>query len=127
MKIVFIAGPYIGDGRLETIERNIRSAEEYAVALANRRIGFFCPHLHTHHFGSKADADETFYHRLDFHFLMRADGILMMPEWRTSGGARRERDWAIAKGLPVFYPQSPHDMRDIVAWNESAVYKMEAE
>jgi predicted methyltransferase MtxX (methanogen marker protein 4) len=49
LKIVVIAGPYIGDGRLETIERNIREAELYAVALANRGIGFFCPHLHTHH------------------------------------------------------------------------------
>ena len=35
MKIVFIAGPYTGDGTFEAIERNIREAEKYQIALAN--------------------------------------------------------------------------------------------
>jgi hypothetical protein len=123
LKIVFIAGPYIGDGRVETIERNIREAESYAVALANRGVGFFCPHLHTHHFGTKALAEESFYHALDFHFLTTADAILLTPRWRTSSGARRERAWAFAKGLPMFYPQTPDDMQAITDWNDRAIYR----
>jgi len=43
MKIVFIAGPYTGDGTFESIERNIREAEKYQIALANKEIGFFAP------------------------------------------------------------------------------------
>ena len=31
MKIVFIAGPYSGDGTFEAIERNIREAEKYQI------------------------------------------------------------------------------------------------
>jgi hypothetical protein len=122
LKIVFIAGPYIGDGSIETIESNIREAEAYAIALANHGIGFFCPHLHTHHFGTKANADETFYHQLDFHFLTQADGILLTPRWNTSSGAKRERDWAMAKGLPLFYPKSPEHMNELIAWNDRAAY-----
>ena len=111
MKIVFIAGPYIGDGRVDTIEANIREAESYAIALANAGIGFFCPHLHTHHFGTKARADETIYHALDFHFLTHADAVLFTPRWHTSSGARRERAWAIAKDLPLFYRIHPRPSR----------------
>ena len=123
MKLVFIAGPYIGDGTTETIERNIREAESYAIALANACIGFFCPHLHTHHFGTKAQADETFYHALDFHFLTHADAVLFTPRWHTSSGAKRERAWAVAKGLPLFYPASPDAIEDIVMWATRAEYR----
>jgi hypothetical protein len=124
IKIVFIAGPYIGDGTPAVIAANIKEAESYAVALANHGIGFFCPHLHTHHFETKARAEETFYHALDFHFLTHADAILLTPRWQSSSGARRERDWALAKGLPVFYPDSPspQDMYEIVVWNGTARY-----
>ena len=70
MKIVFIAGPYIGDGTYESIEKNIRKAEKYQIALASQRIGFFCSHNHTEHLGEKgADAPEQFYYELDLHFL----------------------------------------------------------
>ncbi len=117
LKIVFIAGPYIGDGSVEAIEANIRDAEQYAVALANAGIGFFCPHLHTEHFGTKATAGEPFYHRLDYQFLLRSDAALFTPSWQSSSGARREHDWAIWKSLPVFYPKSPRDYDAILAWN----------
>jgi hypothetical protein len=125
MKIVFIAGPYIGDGRAETIEANIREAESFAIALANAHIGFFCPHLHTQHFGAKANAPETFFHALDFQFLSYADAVLLTPRWRTSSGASREREWAIAKGLPLFYPKSPADVKDVSAWATHAEYRHE--
>ena len=87
MKIVFIAGPYTGDGTFEAIERNIREAEKYQIALANREVGFFCPHNHTAHFSGKKGATppEKFYYDLDFQFLMRAaDAVLAMPNWGKS-------------------------------------------
>jgi hypothetical protein len=54
-----------------------------------------------------ANLDEIFYHQLDFHFLTCANAILLTPRWQTSTGARRERGWAIARGLPLFYPKLP--------------------
>ena len=64
MKIVFVAGPYTGDGKVETIERNIREAEKYQIALAEKQIGFFCAHNHTEHFSTKKGvcAPEDFYY-----------------------------------------------------------------
>lgn len=42
MKIVFIAGPYFGNGDKSKIQENIRNAERFQIALANAGIGFFC-------------------------------------------------------------------------------------
>lgn len=119
MKIIFIAGPYTGDGSRESIEKNIREAEKYQIALANRQIGFFCSHGHTEHFssGKGATAPEKFYYDLGMHFLERAtDAVLAMPGWETSVGASREVEYVKQKGLPIFYPKNPGDIQDIIEW-----------
>lgn len=117
LNVVFIAGPYIGDGSIKAIEANVREAELYAIALANAGIGFFCPHLHTEHFGTKAEAGEPFYHRLDFQHLVRSDAVLFTPRWKSSSGARREFAWATWRNMPIFFPSSPKDIAKIVRWN----------
>ena len=119
MKIIFIAGPYTGDGSYESIEKNIREAEKYQIALANNQIGFFCPHNHTEHFSSKkgAQAPEQFYYDLDFHYLTYvADAVLALPNWEKSWGAKKEIEWAKKKGMKIFYPKDLSDIKDIVEW-----------
>lgn len=118
MKIVFIAGPYTGNGTTESIERNIREAEKYQIALANKEIGFFCPHNHTEHFGQKgATPPEKFYYDLDFEFLTRmADAVLAIPGWENSWGAKREIAWAKEKDMKIFYPKHLKDIEDIINW-----------
>lgn len=122
MKIVFIAGPYTGDGTVESVEKNIREAEKYQIALANSQIGFFCPHNHTEHFSTKkgATAPEDFYYELDFEILKKAaDAVLAIPGWENSWGAKREVEWAQKNGLSVFFPKDPKDIEDIVKWAKS--------
>lgn len=114
MKLIFIGGPYFGDGKRETIEANIREAEKYAIALANRGIFFFCPHLHTGHFGEKAKQGEDFYKALDFHILEKSDALLAMPRWRESSGARAEVQRSGERGIKIFFPLSP-DEEDVFA------------
>ena len=119
MKIVFIAGPYTGDGSYESIEKNIREAEKYQIALANNQIGFFCPHNHTEHFGPHkgVTAPEQFYYDLDFEFLMRmADAVLAIPGWENSWGTKREIAWAKKHSMTIFYPKNPSDISEIMAW-----------
>jgi hypothetical protein len=120
MKIVYIAGPYIGDGTVKSIEINIREAEKYQIALANKQIGFFCAHNHTEHFGNKAEkASEKFYHELDMQFLKRvADAVLAVPNWKSSSGARKEVEWAQESNLPIFFPKSTDDIEEIIKWNK---------
>ena len=117
MKIVFIAGPYFSGGDPKKIEENIRHAERYQVALANRGIGFFCPHNHTEHFEVKANAPESFYYELDMIFLERVcDALLAIPGWENSKGARREVECAKRMGLKVFYPSSLEDLDEVEMW-----------
>ena len=128
-QLVFIAGPYFGDGKYETIEANVKEAERYAIALANRGVFFFCPHIHTSHFGYKAKNKdgENYYKALDFVYLKMCKGILMMPRWKESSGARDEHEWAMGNNLNIFYPKSPNDneVMDILEkwakWLESKV------
>jgi hypothetical protein len=120
MKIVFIAGPLTtgGDGSREYIEKNIKSAEEYAFALAKAGVGFFCAHTHTSNHHGKAPED--FYYKLDFEILKRAaDAVLALPGWEKSQGAKREVEWAKENNLPIFYPESPGDIEDVVKWAKS--------
>ena len=50
-------------------------------------------------------------------FLKRsADGLLAMPDWEKSRGARAEVNYAIDRGLTVFYPKDPADLTDVIAW-----------
>jgi hypothetical protein len=119
MKIIFIAGPYIGDGTVDVVEKNIREAEKYQMALANKEVGFFCPHNHTEHFTTKkgSTSPEQFYYDLDFQFLTRiADAILVMPSWEKSLGTQREVKWAKEKGMKMFFPKDPTDIEDVVKW-----------
>lgn len=119
MKIVFIAGPYMGDGSYEIIERNIREAEKYQVALANHHVGFFCSHGHTGHFDNREDiaVPGDFYFNLGMRFLERAaDAVLAMPGWEKSGGAKYEVEWALKNNIQVFYPKDIFDIEEIVKW-----------
>lgn len=121
MKIIFIAGPLTtgGDGSREYIEKNIKMAEGYQIALANAGVGFFSAHTHTatHHNHIDRVAPEDFYYQLDMEILKRsADAVLAMPGWEKSWGAKREVEWAEAHGLKVFYPKSPDDIAEIIQW-----------
>ena len=119
MKIIYIAGPYIGDGTRESVEKNIREAEKYQLALANKKIGFFCSHNHTEHFttGKGCTSSEDFFYELDFYFLKNiADAVLALPGWEKSNGAKKEVEWAIGNDIPVFYPEHPEDIEKIIIW-----------
>jgi hypothetical protein len=120
MKIVFIAGPLTTgwDGKDRSfIEGNILRAEAFQIALANAGVGAFCAHTHTSfHHEKGSTAPEAYYYQLDFEILMRAaDAVLAMPGWDKSNGAKKEVAWAIENKLPVFYPTSPEDIRDLVS------------
>jgi len=119
MKIIFIAGPYIGDGNKENIEKNIRYAEKYQIALANAGVGFFCPHNHTEHFEEKANASDEFYRELDREILKRAcDGIMVIPGWEISEGTKLEIEFAKKNNIPLFFPKSPEDLSEIINWSK---------
>ncbi len=121
MKIVFIAGQLTTgwDGKdRKFIENRVREAEKYQIALINAGIGCFCAHAHTSfHHEKGSTAPEEFYYELDSEFLKRsADAVLAMPGWDKSRGAKKEVEWAMENKMPVFYPESPDDINEIIKW-----------
>lgn len=123
MKIIFIAGPLTSgwDGADQSfIENRVKEAEKYQIALINVGVGCFCPHTHTFlHHQKGSTAGEDFYYALDREFLLRADAVLAMPNWEISTGARKEIELAQERQLPVFYPKSVQNLKEIIDWNNN--------
>lgn len=125
MKIVYIAGllttGWDGSDR-SYLEKNIRNAEAYQVALANAGIGSFCSHAHTaFHREKGSTAPEGYYYALGMEFLKRAaDAVLAVPGWEKSIGAKQEVEWATSHGLKVFFPNSPKEIQPIIDWAKTS-------
>lgn len=102
--IAFIAGPYFGDGKQETIQNNIYQAEAIAIKCANEGIGFFCPHTHTAFFNFKTQAPggEEFYRELAKHYLRQSHVMILLPSWDNSAGTLDEVKLARELLIPVF-------------------------
>ena len=100
--LVYIVGPYNAPSQ-EGIEQNIRQAEKVAIALAEAGIFFICPHLNTAHFGTKAQADESFYYRLGLKFVDVANVLLVLPGWEKSSGTLGEIERAKLRGKPIYF------------------------
>lgn len=108
MNLVYISGKYSGETQ-EEVNKNIEEAEKYAIELANRNVGFICPHLNTRNFEQKSTADYEFYMDMYLELVSKCNGILMLPRWEGSSGARRELKKAREVGLNEFYPESVQD------------------
>lgn len=61
-----------------------------------------CPHTNGAFMDRFGISPETFLQG-DLVILSQCDCILMMPDWSKSSGARAEKDFAIAHGIPVYY------------------------
>lgn len=95
MKTIYVAGPYSDNPELRTREA-ISAAEDL------RQMGFapFVPHLfHFWHLQHPLTYEEAM--TLDFAWLERCDALLRLPG--VSPGATREVQYAVARGLPVFF------------------------
>lgn len=104
MRIVYVAGPYRGNGERSVWENIERAA---TVALEYWRLGnaVICPHKNTGMFGGAVpdhvwlDGDLEFLRCIAKH----DDGTLMVlcPGWRTSSGTLAEKAEAERLGIPV--------------------------
>lgn len=106
MKLVYVAGPYMssleGIAQYHEITDHILEAEEVSLRLAERGIGFFCPHTHTAHFEAKVSVGEQFYKDLDMELLKKCDAIVLIKGWHNSSGSKAERAYAESVGMPIF-------------------------
>lgn len=119
--LLYIAGPY----RASTpwlVAQNIRAAEALGLHIA--RYGAFpvIPHSMYAHF-DKALPDRFF---LDatLEIMRRCDGVVLLPTWESSTGAKAEASEAIRLGMPVWvadetYRTQPHQLyhgKRLIEW-----------
>lgn len=108
MKVVYVAGPFLGRDSWE-MENNIRRAEALALEVWRAGMACFCPHTNTRFF--QGAADDSVWLDGDLAILEKCDAVLMTPDWERSSGARAEEQHAKARGIPVFY-----DIVSLQAW-----------
>ena len=98
MKIDFISGPYRPTNGKTTLE-NIRHAEKYAIKYWRLGYAVICPHLNTVHFDGLCN--DSVWLKGDIEILKRCDVIVLIPGWKESSGARKERETASKSGLEI--------------------------
>ena len=99
MKVIYVAGPFRAPNSWE-IEQNIRRAETLALEVWRMGAACICPHTNTR-FYQGAGPDEVWLHG-DLEILTRCDAVLLTPDWERSTGERAEKEYAKARGIPVF-------------------------
>lgn len=101
--LLYVAGPYRGD-----VRRNIARAGLISARLWELGHTVICPHLNTAHFELLTTVSNDQYVERDLEIVRRVDGLVMVPGWRMSSGARAEYRAACGIGLPAFeWPDVP--------------------
>ena len=103
MKLAYIAGKYRGKTEDEIYE-HIYLARKQAKILLKMGYAYICPHMNTAFMGGcTAHNDDDVFLKIDMEILSRCDCIVMLPNWRESAGARQELNFAMARGMMVFF------------------------
>lgn len=108
MKVIYVAGPFRSASQYVPghqdawgIQSNVMRAMGLALEVWRMGAVAVCPHANTMFFQNAAQDDVWL--DGDIELMRRCDAVLMTPDWERSSGARKERDIALAEGLPVFY------------------------
>ena len=90
-KIIFIAGPFRGDGKRETKEKNIEIARKFVKLFIDNKILFYSPHLNIDQEALTLGEDAgKLSWELNAEFLRRCDALAVLPGWETSSGTKTE-------------------------------------
>lgn len=118
MRLVYIAGKFRGANHWE-IACNVHEAEAAAMRVAELGGMPVVPHS----LGQRMQGtlNDEFWLEGTLLLLSRCDGILLLPNWVRSAGARAEADYAERLGIPRFgIGHLKHTGTDFVRWIEAA-------
>lgn len=97
--LLYVAGKYTGD-----VDTNIDTARYVAETLWQLGHAVICPHLNTAHFEDTIpDVSWETYLAGDFNMISRCDGLVMVPNWKESKGAKMEHEYALSLDIPIWY------------------------
>lgn len=99
--LVYISGPITAVGDL-TVEMNVALAVDVHLELTQRRIPSHCPHL-VAAFPSAHKLSWELWLDLDLAIIDHCTHMLMLPNWESSKGAAREKEYAERTGMPILF------------------------
>ena len=99
--LVYLSGPITATPG-HSVESNVAAALAVFLHCIRRGIPAFCPQLAAA-FPSAFDVPYETWMLYDFAVIDRCTHMLMLPRWRESAGAIREKDYAFLRGMPVLY------------------------
>jgi hypothetical protein len=98
--LIYIAGPFSASTR-GGVENNIRHAESIGLKVATVGGMPIVPHSNTSHPDYELAQSYEFWVAGTAKLMARCDGVLMIPGWEQSRGAKGEHELALKLGLPV--------------------------
>ena len=101
MKILYVAGKYRSKEGTRGVWENIERAGDVAVQLWRMGFAVICPHKNTAFFDGPDDA-EMFING-DLEMIKRCDGVVALPGWKESVGARQEIGYSKERWIPVYF------------------------
>lgn len=123
MKLVFVAGPYRGEGKPGEIERNIAQSARFQAALAHAGVVAYSPNIHDAHWetlnGGGEEAARTLKVFTEWVLAEAVSALAVMPEWETSAGTKVEIATATKRGIPIFYLKDETDLTELLTWYRS--------
>ena len=103
--LLYVSGPY---GSIGTPEDNTEKAKRVAVAIWNAGHAAICPHTNTFGFEKESTASYEDYIAGDLLMVAACDGMVMLPNWAESKGAKIEWGHAQRLGKPIWiWPDLP--------------------
>jgi len=117
LKIVYVAGKYLGNCDWETY-LNIHHAKVEARKLWDEGWAVICPHANTAFFGGVGERDKENpngdwqrWLKGDLEIISRCDAIYMLNNWEDSKGAKLELVKAKELGLLVIFEEEKNAIR----------------
>ena len=108
--LLYVAGAYSSPSE-EDRRANVKLAGRVAGELWDMEHAVICPHANTNEWDVTITNSHRTYDNVlkgDLMMVARCDGIVMLPNWNTSKGARMEHAYAAELGIPIwYYPDIP--------------------
>jgi len=117
MKIIFIAGPFRGDGSKEAKEKNIEVARRFVHLFIENNVPYYSPHLNIDKEVTYLGIDKSeLAWNLNGELLLRCDALAVLPGWETSNGTKTEIENATKRNIPIFYLDKREVIQEIIDW-----------
>lgn len=120
--LIYVSGPYTAEYRIE-VDANIARAQYASLSLWRQGFGCITPHLNSARFERLApEVPYGAYLETYMSMIPLCQGMLMLPGWEESKGARIERQRGIDLGLIV----ANHQVLLMTAFPDTTTWRQHA-